>query len=434
MASLSSMIVTGSLVCLAAATSVHATARLTGHATRDVALGPFTPFGCYIDGINGRALSLESYADDAMTVKSCFAFCSQYQFFGVEYGRECFCGNTLDAPRSTGCTTPCAGNADETCGAASRLDVYVNTGYVDPKPAVVPGTTYLGCYVDQDPHARILPSNLLGADDMTAAKCKAHCAGYAVFGLEYGRECWCGNTFPATTAKAPATDCTFPCAGNSAEVCGAHSRINVWAVPATPTYIDDFLYFGCFVDSGSALHTLTGEVYYNSAMTLDKCAAFCHNYPKFGVEHGSQCFCGSDVTWQVPRPEAECAMACGGNALQLCGGADRLSIYSRPCNGEGENLSNANEFVYKACWTDNGAARSLTGDSFSSAEMTVVDCAAFCRGYLYFGVEFGSQCFCGDVLGGHAAAEEDCEYLCEGDNTQWCGSANRLSVYEVYGI
>ncbi|KAK3337627.1 WSC domain-containing protein [Cercophora scortea] len=425
MASLTSLMAS-SLVFLMAVKSANAASGPTSHGTRDVALGPFTPFGCYVDGTNGRALSLKSYADDAMTVESCFAFCSKYQFFGVEYGRECFCGNTLDAPRGSGCTTPCAGNANETCGAASRLDVYVNTGYVDPKPAVVLGTTYLGCFVDQGP--RVLPSNLLGADDLTAAKCKAHCAGYAVFGLEYGRECWCGNSFPTT--KAPAEDCSFPCSGNSAEICGASSRINVWAVPATPSYVGDFLYFGCFADNGSQ-HTLTGEVYYNSAMTLDKCAAFCHNYPKFGVEYGSQCFCGSEVE-QIPRPQAECGMACGGDALQLCGDANRLNIYSKPSNGEGENLSNANEFVYKACWTDDGAARSLTGLKYSSSEMTVGDCAIFCHGYHYFGVEFGSQCFCGDVLGGHEAAEEECEYLCEGDNTQWCGSANRLSVYEVY--
>ncbi len=30
-------------------------------------------------------MALESYA----------AFCSQYQYFGVEYARECFCGDSV---------------------------------------------------------------------------------------------------------------------------------------------------------------------------------------------------------------------------------------------------------------------------------------------------------------------------------------------------
>jgi len=63
--------------------------------------------------------------------------------------------------------------------------------------------------------------------------------------------------------------------------------------------------------------------------------------------------------------------------------------------------------------------------------MTVEKCAAFCDGHSFFGVEYATQCFCGDVLSaGVAAPEAECGQLCGGSSAQWCGAANRLNVYE----
>ncbi|OCK86461.1 hypothetical protein K432DRAFT_258118, partial [Lepidopterella palustris CBS 459.81] len=55
-------------------------------------------------------------------VEMCGSFCSQYQYFGVDYGRECYCGNTIvagSAPATSGCTKLCAGNSFEFCGGKS---------------------------------------------------------------------------------------------------------------------------------------------------------------------------------------------------------------------------------------------------------------------------------------------------------------------------
>ena len=51
-------------------------------------IGPWTRQGCYTEGANGRALTLRSYADDAMTLESCANFCTGYTYFGAEYSRE----------------------------------------------------------------------------------------------------------------------------------------------------------------------------------------------------------------------------------------------------------------------------------------------------------------------------------------------------------
>ncbi len=395
----------------------------------------FASEGCYVDNANGqRALSVSSYADDGMTVETCAAFCSGSQYFGLEYGRECYCGNvfTSQPADSADCSFPCAGNSTETCGAGNRLNVYINNKYVAPQPAVL-AVPYLGCFVDAA--ARVLPSNPLNAADMTAQVCAENCIGYSYFGLEYGQECWCGDAMPLT--PAPASDCSFTCAGNSTQLCGAGWRLNVWSnltVPPTPpATVGNFGYLGCYPDTEDQ-RTLTGSVTYDPAMTLEECAAACAAYPYFGVEYGTQCYCGTSLADTIAESvPGRCAMSCGGNPNQICGDGNQLNIYQQAVGSTGGNLPTVDGFFYKSCWTDDVNLRSLTGDEYMADAMTVEACATLCQGYHYFGVEYASQCFCGNELGGEAAPESDCSQLCVGDSQEWCGAGNRLNVYAITG-
>lgn len=58
-------------------------------------------------------------------------------------------------------------------------------------------------------------------DLMTVEMCATSCAGYTYFGTEYGRECYCGNSFGAGSTVAPTNDCSFTCGGDAYEYCGA---------------------------------------------------------------------------------------------------------------------------------------------------------------------------------------------------------------------
>jgi hypothetical protein len=71
----------------------------------------------------------------------------------------------------------------------------------------------------------------------TVASCVAKCktGGFAYAGLEYGRECYCGNE-PASgsVVASPASDpsaagCSMTCAGNNREYCGGPSRLSLCA-------------------------------------------------------------------------------------------------------------------------------------------------------------------------------------------------------------
>lgn len=64
---------------------------------------------------------------------------------------------------------------------------------------------------------------------MTLEKCASVCSSYSYFGVEYGRECYCGNDLNEGSIEAPASDCSFPCPGKLTETCGAGNRLNLYS-------------------------------------------------------------------------------------------------------------------------------------------------------------------------------------------------------------
>jgi hypothetical protein len=100
----------------------------TGNPEQPAAVGDYVLVGCQTEGNNTRALAGSAVAQDNMTNEVCASFCKDFQYFGTEYGRECYCGNTLDVSSTvapaTECRMLCAGINTEYCGAGNRLSVY----------------------------------------------------------------------------------------------------------------------------------------------------------------------------------------------------------------------------------------------------------------------------------------------------------------------
>ena len=86
-----------------------------------------------------------------------------------------------------------------------------------------------------------------------------------------------------------------------------------------------------------------------------------------------------------------------------------------------------------------GAARTLTGYSFTSASMTTAQCQATCaaKGFSLAGVEFGQECYCGDSLGNGLGQQLDagraCYMTCNGAPAEKCGGTWTLSLYKLAG-
>ncbi|NXN61627.1 WSCD2 protein, partial [Rynchops niger] len=89
---------------------------------------------------------------------------------------------------------------------------------------------------------------------------------------------------------------------------------------------------------------------------------------------------------------------------------------------------------YIGCYVDNTHRRTLRGVSFFDyKKMTVFRCQDNCaeRGYLYAGLEFGAECYCGHKIQASNASESECNMACKGERSNTCGGVNRLSIYRL---
>ncbi|KAH6694937.1 hypothetical protein BKA61DRAFT_741936 [Leptodontidium sp. MPI-SDFR-AT-0119] len=103
-------------------------------------VGDFKDIGCYQDSPDSRILVADSTEDQSstgMTVEKCVAFAidNSWQYAGVEFGGQCFVGNSLHgaatAPQSD-CSQACAGNPSETCGNGNRMQIYKDSTWFSP--------------------------------------------------------------------------------------------------------------------------------------------------------------------------------------------------------------------------------------------------------------------------------------------------------------
>ncbi|KAK5989408.1 WSC domain-containing protein [Cladobotryum mycophilum] len=343
-------------------------------------------------------------ATDKKTVAQCVDACksSKNIYAGVEYGGECWCGDkfsdgAVSAPDAD-CNMACNDNSTEYCGGPSRLNVYkLNTTLPDsptttttpPDSTVTPTTTptptgpvlkatvgdykFQGCWAEPD-GARALNDNFYANDTMTLETCADFCSGYTYFGVEYGRECYCGKTLNDVSKKADnQDDCSFPCAGDSTELCGAGVRLQLYkndAIPTTttttapsdptatdpsttttdtppstptPTVIEpviyqgnsNFTYYSC-VSEPSEGKLMEQQVYNNdTTMTPEVCLEKCYQYKYAGIEYGQECWCGNTLGlagWEGATPgknvtDSDCNMLCPGNSTEYCGSGSRLQLY-----------------------------------------------------------------------------------------------------------
>lgn len=93
----------------------------------------FSYLGCASDGgASGRLLSGVDTASDEMTVGTCLDFCEErgLRYAGLQYARECFCGDSIDGARLPvkgilgQCEMACVGDEDAVCGGYGTLSLY----------------------------------------------------------------------------------------------------------------------------------------------------------------------------------------------------------------------------------------------------------------------------------------------------------------------
>ncbi|GIL59429.1 hypothetical protein Vafri_14100 [Volvox africanus] len=92
----------------------------------------------------------------------------------------------------------------------------------------------LGCFADDD--TRKIP-NFLGSNlPMTLALCAslAKQAGYVIYGVQYGGQCFGGTDISKATSLGPSGNCNMDCTGDSSQKCGGGWANNVYTLTCPP--------------------------------------------------------------------------------------------------------------------------------------------------------------------------------------------------------
>ncbi len=91
---------------------------------------------CLAEGTSGRALAGASTTSNSMTYAMCLGFCRDkgFQYAGIEYSGECYCGNEIAngaslSISSSNCDMPCSGDSSSMCGGPSAIQLFNNPSF-----------------------------------------------------------------------------------------------------------------------------------------------------------------------------------------------------------------------------------------------------------------------------------------------------------------
>ncbi|GHJ85743.1 hypothetical protein NliqN6_2145 [Naganishia liquefaciens] len=414
---------------------------------------------CMAEGTTGRALTGSTYLSDAMTIELCITYCNSNGFplAGLEYSTECYCGteysNGADPSISSSCDMPCSGNEQQLCAGANALSVYRNDLYVAPVLSLPNGWAAADPLCIQEVPGRALTGASYAADDMTVDSCVAYCdgLGFPFAAVEYGRECFCGTQLVnGASFDKPSRSCSMACAGSTAEnrqMCGGPGAMNVYFARDYVTKIvapPGWESLGCIAEGTQGRALVSAELQSDS-MTIDMCLNFCSSrgFGMAGLEYGRECYCAKDslsngASLAVTSNQwyESVYMPCAGSILTPCGGSYALDLWLN------KNVATAVNEVASAVgkWKDTGLClqevegRALRGAAVSTPGMTVEYCLNYCGGlgFLMAGVEYGSECYCGQSLEGGANVglqSGECKMPCAGNTEQICGGPNGINYY-----
>nr|XP_056715464.1 sialate:O-sulfotransferase 2 [Euleptes europaea] len=113
---------------------------------------------------------------------------------------------------------------------------------------------------------------------------------------------------------------------------------------------------------------------------------------------------------------------------------DYGGTWSRALKGRNVREKEEDKAKYIGCYVDNIHRRALRGVSFFDyKKMTLFRCQDNCaeRGYLYAGLEFGAECYCGHKIQAVNVSDSECNMECKGEKSNICGGVNRLSIYRL---
>ncbi|XP_054250297.1 WSC domain-containing protein 1 isoform X1 [Indicator indicator] len=180
--------------------------------------------------------------------------------------------------------------------------------------------TYVGCFSDDSRERTLKGAVFYDLRKMTVSHCQEACAerAYALAGLAYGAECYCGNQLPASAAKPE--ECNSECKGEKGSVCGGVNRLSVYRVEelrAAARRRRNVIYRGCFRAPENLTDTFPASLMQPN-LTVEMCSEFCSKkeFP-LAVIPGQECYCGYP-TGRFPLRHGADGQLCSAGRAGYC--------------------------------------------------------------------------------------------------------------------
>lgn len=303
--------------------------------------------------------------------------------------------------------------------------------------------TFQGCWTETT-EGRALSASTYASDDMTLESCAKFCSGHTYFGVEYGRECYCGDTLAAASVEADAKDCSFLCPGDKFEYCGAGMRLELYkfgvksvtSSPVTTTSAEESATSETVSSSAEPTTSTSVEI---AKPTLSSTVSEAETSSTADISSTSIEVSTVSTESSVSTSDKTTTVVVSSTTITTSTTTKVTSSASPTPTGPIVYEGNSN-FTYYACVTEPSAGRLMDDQIFNDGvDMTIEACLRKCYMFDYAGVEYGRECWCGNTLNlvGNAGAtpgknvtDSQCDFLCPGDNNVFCGAGSKMNLYK----
>ncbi|EPE28663.1 Quinoprotein alcohol dehydrogenase-like protein [Glarea lozoyensis ATCC 20868] len=369
----------------------------TGPTVKQV-VGSYSFQGCYNEiTVGGRALQpTTTFADDGMTLEACSAFCTGKTYFGVEYGRECYCGNTLSpdsklVANQADCNFLCPGDKYSYCGAGNRIQLYALTPSASSstsRSSTLSSSSSSSSLVSSSSSSSVAGSSSSSSAASTSASVTSSSSSSSVASSSSSSvastsssSSVIGSSSSSTvvsTASSSSSSSVIPTTSSSATLTSSSTRSSTTSTTATqtgPTIVPSvglYNYAGCYTE-GNGVRALGSASYPSDTLTVAACAASCSSFMYFGVEYGRECWCGNNFgTGALLTKDTDCSMTCAGDKNTYCGNGNRLNVYIKNGTiGGSSSSSSSSSTSLPSSSSSASLSSSSTGSSSSAASSSV---------------------------------------------------------------
>ncbi|KAI9148881.1 WSC domain-containing protein [Paramyrothecium foliicola] len=378
-------------------------------------VGAYRYQGCYVaNNQGGRSLQGRSFYDDPMTLEKCAAACSQYTWWGIEYGRECYCdnqlrGNTAPDSTNTTCSFLCPGDKLTYCGAGSRLSMYKFDSLLNS--------------TESSSSSGLTSTPLLPVS--TPVVQTSSVADSFVLDTPSGSVSTVSNSISSSFVETSSSELTTPEATPTSDSVSSATSTSesVGSEPTTsaaPTTSAD----ETTIQSTSAVADTTNVETRSEGTTTSEASS-------------TEATTSSEV---VTRSEVTTSIVTTTSTPPTTVSTVRPSTTTASLPTISPPLWPGNvNFTYYGCVAGPSAGRLVSRQVVNSVNMTHDMCLEACWMYDYAGVEYGRECWCGNgpinwagntgATPGFNTTEKECDINCAGNSTAKCGGRKRLTLF-----